>query len=149
MSKKQKDTLIRFPNGIPGFESYHHFTLIEEEDSLLANLISTENEEAGFILFKPQALFPDYLLQVELGTEEVDILDVTAEDTIDIWAILTLCQSDMNKTTINLRAPIIINSRTGKGVQLILCDDQYSSRQPLFAELQQNAQEGIKEGAVG
>ena len=135
-SSNKKETLIDFPRGIPGFEEYKTFKLIEdEEDSLLANLIAAEDGQAGFILFRIQLYLADYLVKIEFAEEEASLLEIRPTDTPEVWTILTLCQSDLSKTTANLRAPVIINRRTRKGAQFVLNDDSYSSRYPLFADL--------------
>jgi flagellar assembly factor FliW len=43
-------------------------------------------------------------------------------------------QSKVEEITTNLRAPIIINIREGLGEQIILENDKYKIKQPLFKE---------------
>ena len=150
MNETETRRIIEFPKGIPGFEEYKSYELIEEEDTLLAQLNSTEDGEAGFILIRSQAFFNEYLPTVDFGSEEIELLEIREDDIVEIWSIVTLSANDMTKTTVNLRGPIAINTRTGKGAQLILDDDSYSSRQPLFADLpESHNQEGVyQEGAV-
>mgnify|MGYP004704372447 CR=1 FL=1 len=150
MKETKTKRIIEFPKGIPGFEEYKQYELIQEEGELLAQLNSLENSQAGFIMFRAQAFFGDYIPKVDLGSEEVAALEIREDDTVEIWSILTLCQSDMTKTTVNLRAPIVLNARTAKGAQFILSNDSFSSRQPLFAEIpESHGQEGAYlEGAV-
>ncbi|UWG98306.1 flagellar assembly protein FliW [Dehalobacter sp. DCM] len=142
-------TIIDFPRCIPGFDAYCQYGLVEEEDTLLASLKATEDEHARFIIVRPQAFFQDYLSTVQLDPDEAELLEVTADDLLEVWAILTLCQQDMKKTTINLRAPLIINRRSAKGAQFILSEERYLSRQPLFAELQTEDNTGVREGVAG
>lgn len=150
MSKQSAGKKISFPRGIPGFENYKVFELVEEENTPLAQLNSVEDKEVGFVLFRPQIVFPTYLTKVELNTEEAELLELREENSVDVWVILTLCLSDMAKTTANLRAPIIINPKSAKGIQIILSDEQFSSRQPLFVSPENNGNEkNSREGAVG
>ena len=44
-------------------------------------------------------------------------------------------------TTANLKAPLIVNLRTRKGVQLIIDDSQYSTKYPLWQENPQQKQD--------
>lgn len=142
--------IIVFPKGIPGFEEENSFELIEDENSPLAQLNSVNDDEIGFVLLPPQLFFQDYLVSVDLSAEEVEIIELDASDTIDVWAIMTLSLSNMNNSTVNLRAPLLVNPRTNKGLQLILSEDKYSSRQRLFADPQNSAEvESAREGAVG
>lgn len=149
MNDNENKKIIIFPKGIPGFEEHTSFILEKEEDSPIVHLESTKDKEVGFVLFPPQLYYTDYLSKVEFGPEEVESLKITAEDTVEVWAIITLCLSDISKSTVNLRAPIVINPRTNQGFQFILNDDNYSSRQKLFVDGQQaDKDRSNKEGAV-
>lgn len=142
--------VIFFSKGIPGFEEERSFQFLLEEDLPLAELNSVNNKDIKFIVVRPQFFFPDYLPEVDLSAEEVELLDVDSSDKVDVWAIMTMCLSNMADSTVNLRAPLLVNSRTGKGLQIILSEEGYSSRERLFADSRQNdAAEGGREGAVG
>lgn len=153
------DTTYYFPQGIPGFEANKEFRLVEEEDVPLAQLISVEDDGIGFILMRPEVLFSDY--SVELDAENIATLklkpaieettdsSVQSEETkhlaqTEVWAIVTLNQQDMTQTTFNLRAPILLNTEKKLGVQLILSDDRYLTRQPIILDkLLVQEQEGV------
>jgi len=150
MAANQSEILIDFPQGIPGFENVKQFSVHREEEMPFAWLKAVHSEGVGFFILQPQLLFPDYLPQVDLGSEEVEILGVSPEDNVDVWAILTVYSKDLSKSTVNLRAPLILNPRTKKGIQLVLNEDRYSSRQPLIAAPQDSGKgKGLTEGAVG
>ena len=137
--------IFSFPQGLPGFEQYHDFRFIPEEEAPLAHLISVQEDKVGFILMRPEVYFPEYLKEIDVDEESIKVLKVKEDIPVDVWVILTLNRQEMAKTTANLRAPILFNTAAGIGVQVIFNDDQYLSRQLLFAE---NAQPQ-KEGAVG
>lgn len=145
----KENKIIAFPKGIPGFEEEKSFVLREEEGVPLARLDSVKNQEIGFVLLRSQLFFPEYLRKVELAPEEVELMEIGSDDDVDVWSIMTLCLSDMSKSTVNLRAPLLINSRTGKGIQLILADESFSSRQQLFSVGENASADNHKEGAVG
>jgi flagellar assembly factor FliW len=153
---EMEDTIYYFPQGIPGFEDSREFRLVEEGDVPLAQLISVEDEKIGFILMRPGVLFPDYSVDIndqdraviKLGPEIKEIngssvlTDLKDKMQAEVWAIVTLDQQDMAQTTLNLRAPILLNTEQRLGVQLILSDDRYLARQPLVLEEPQ-VQEGV------
>jgi flagellar assembly factor FliW len=151
MSEIKNGRIIAFPKGIPGFEEHKTYVFCEEEGSPLVQMESATDRNIGFILLRPQLYLPEYLPQVELSDEEAEALDLAEEDTVEVWAIITLSLSDVTKSTVNLRAPILVNNRTARGIQYILNDDSYSSRQLLFVQSQDTCQEqnASKEGAVG
>jgi len=142
------ETMINFPKGIPGFEIFCNYIMTEEENSMLAQLVADNEKSACFVMVKPQIFFPDYLPNVDFGNEEAALLEVEEGDTLEIWAILTLNQKDMGKTTANLRAPIIINRKKRKGAQFILTEDKYLSRQALFSN-PDPVHEVSREGVAG
>ena len=153
-----KDTIYYFTQGIPGFEDNREFRLVEEEDVPLAQLISVEDAGIGFILMRPVALFPDYRVDVDAQHEALLKLVPAMKETTgssaltdtkhkvqaEVWAIVTLNQQDMTKTTMNLRAPILLNMELKIGIQLILSDDRYLARQPITLDkLLVQEQEGV------
>jgi len=138
--------IVHFPQGIPGFETHHDFRFIPEEDVMLARLNSVTEDKIGFILLRPEAYFPEYLKEMDVDEESIKVLNINADMQVDVWVILTLNHQDMDKTTANLRAPILFNTAEGIGIQAILNDDQYLSRQRVFTE--ENPQP-IKEGVAG
>ena len=153
-----KDAIYYFTQGIPGFEDNREFRLVEEEDVPLAQLISVEDAGIGFILMRPGVLFPDYSVEVDTQNEAVLKLKPAMKETTgssvltdtkhkaqaEVWAIVTLNQQDMTKTTMNLRAPILLNTEQKLGVQLILSDDRYLARQPIALD-----KPLVQEGVVG
>ncbi|WP_158291408.1 flagellar assembly protein FliW [Desulfosporosinus sp. Sb-LF] len=136
--------IFHFPQGIPGFETHHDFRFFPEEDAMLAQLISVQEEKIGFILMRPEAYFPEYLKGLDVDEESIKVLNVHADMPVDVWVILTLHRQDMAKTTANLRAPILFNTVDRIGMQVIFNDDRYPSRQPIFTEENQKPrQEGV------
>jgi len=122
---------LYFPKGIPGFEEYTHFAMSFEEDAPLAHLTVVDDLDCGFLLLQPQSHFQGYLPQVDLDAETVDLLGLKEGEHVETWVIVTLA-SDLAESTANLRAPLLINFRTQTGVQMIIDDDAYPARQPLF-----------------
>ena len=57
-------------------------------------------------------------------------------ETEDILMLVTVTvPKDITKTTVNLRAPIIINANTCKAVQLINDDENYSIKHAIYDSL--------------
>lgn len=138
--------IVHFPQGIPGFETHHDFRFIPEEDMMLAQLISVQEDKVGFVLMRPEAYFPEYLEKIDVDEESVKVLNISADTLVDVWVILTLHRQDMAKSTANLRAPLLLNTAEGVGMQVIFNDDRYLTRQLIFTE--KNPQP-LQEGAVG
>lgn len=137
---------FHFPQGIPGFETYHDFQFVPAEEAQFAQLISVQENKVGFILMRPEAYFPEYLKGLDVDEESIKVLKVNEDMLVDVWVIVTLHSQDMAKTTVNLFAPILFNLAEGIGMQVILNDDRYLLRQPLFSQI---SPQSVKEGVGG
>ena len=124
-----EDQVIAFPKGIPGFLNCKTYAVIQLEDTLFSYLQSIENPSVGFIIVDPFLFFPEY--DFELPEITVEELGIESTEQVMIRCIVTV-QSDFRQSTINLLAPIVINSHNRQGKQLVLQRVPYQIKQPLF-----------------
>jgi flagellar assembly factor FliW len=109
--------VVEFPEGIPGFESCRRWILVESEElTPLRCLLAVDGPEPSFLTVDPRLVMPDYAgelgpaAQAKLGAQPGDAL---------LWlGIVTL--TDDRKATVNLKAPIVINTSRMLGCQVIL-----------------------------
>ncbi len=130
------DKIITFDNGIIGFKDYKKYTLIydadskEKSDSAIIWLQSMEEPALALPILKPEYVKPDYNPIVDS-----DILSCLGEDIQDedllIFVTITV-PTDITKMTCNLKAPIIIDANTLKGAQLIVENEEYLVRYPIY-----------------
>ncbi len=73
-------------------------------------------------------LIKDY--EVNLKDETINELEIDNPKDVLILNLITLGKT-LEKSTVNLKAPIIINIKNNKGKQLILQDDKYNIKEPL------------------
>ena len=120
---------ILFKKGLPGFENYKTFIIGEVEGNSKLKLInSTENEHIGFIAISPFDIKKDY--EIKLDGETLKFLEIESPKDVILLNIITLGKT-LEKSTVNLKAPLVINIRNNKGKQLILQDDKYAIKEPL------------------
>ena len=123
------DEVIEFAAGIIGFPELRSAALIPIPDfEPFYWLASLDDETTRFIVLNPREIYPEYSLQTPKEISSV----INSVD--GIFAIVKI-SSDWEKTTVNLRAPIILNKELKKGVQLILGDSEYR----LYEALPQNS----------
>ncbi len=92
---------------------------------------SIENEDIGIIVTSPFNIEKDYEIQLE----EEQITNLKLQDEKDALVLNTVTlDSDIDKITVNLRAPIIINIKEKIGEQIIINSDKYKVKHPLFKE---------------
>ncbi|MCY6959547.1 flagellar assembly protein FliW [Clostridium brassicae] len=128
---EEKD-VFTFKKGIPSFENLTKFIIFPvEENEIFSVLHSIEDNEVGFIIMSPFDVLESY--EFKLDDELIKRLNIQkAEDVVTI-SIVTL-NSKVEHITTNLRAPIIINIKEKLGEQIILNNEKYMIKHPLFKE---------------
>lgn len=127
-----ENNIITFEKGILGFEELKKYALIKLMDYEPFYLLqSIEDESIGFIVLSPFDFYREY--EFDLDENNLKRLKIENEGEVNVFAIVTL-DSDPNKITTNLKAPIIINISNNLGEQIVLNRDQYKIKQPLMRE---------------
>lgn len=119
-----------FEDGIPGFSHLQFFQLMQEEESPFYLIQSIEEANVGFWSVDPFSFFPAY--KFELSNVAKEALRVEDQSQLAVFTIVTLREN--NPATVNLKAPIVVNLSNRMGRQVILQEDTYSIRQPLFEQ---------------
>lgn len=121
---------IYFKNGIPGFIEETKFVLLDLPDNPLFQILqSVKSQSVAFILTNPHQIYKNYAFEIDDNT--VDSLGIESEHDVAILSIVTLGQS-FEKSTLNLKAPIIINPNKKNGKQLILNIDELPTKAPIM-----------------
>jgi flagellar assembly factor FliW len=117
-----QDEIINFSEGLIGLPEMRRAVLIEmNEYEPFCWLASLENENTRFIVVEPDQIFAGY---------EPFSRENLKQNSIQTLAIVKI-SSDWQKTTINLRAPIIVNAETKSGSQIILSESNYQFAESL------------------
>lgn len=121
---------IFFENGIPGLEEYKEFEISQLGTSNKFKMItSVEESNIGFVAVSPFEVNKDY--EIDLNDEIIKQLQIKEPKDVLVLNLITLGRT-LEKSTVNLKAPVIINIKNNKGKQLILQDDKYSIKEPLM-----------------
>ncbi len=116
--------ILTFDRGLIGFENLRRFTLIYNNengnDTAIEWLQSVEEPAMALPVIMPSSVITDYNPEVE--DELLAPLGELGPDTVCVFVTLTV-PSDITQMSINLKAPIIINSETRKGCQVIAESD--------------------------
>lgn len=128
-----ENDVMTFSHGIPGFEEEKKYILVPAEDIEFpfSHLQSIKSEELAFIVTDPFLFVENY--DFELSKADALALNVSKEDdltNISVFCIVSI-PDDVDKTTINIMAPIVINHVLKIGRQVLL--SEYSDTKfPLF-----------------
>jgi flagellar assembly factor FliW len=109
--------VIRFPNGLPGFEGCRSFLLMMSDAiGPIQCLKAIEGPTASFLVIDPRRVLPEY--RCELSAGDRHRLGVTGDDNSLLWLVLITIELD-GTITANLRAPIVINPNRMVGQQVV------------------------------
>ena len=110
-----------------GFEAYTEYLPIpfhEDNDSLIS-LQCLEDETLSFILMNPFGLLNDYT--PSLSGQDMKELDAeTAEDLS--YYVICVMRDSVAESTVNLKAPLVVNVRSRQARQVILDQSEYTFR---------------------
>ena len=132
----EENMIISFPRGILGFADYHRYIILEQEQSVFSFLQSADEPSLSFVVTMPELVRADY--SVELSDEEVELLQIGAPEDGKVYGIVTIPEN-VAEMTVNLQAPVVINTKERLGAQLIISGDKYHTKHNVLAEMHRNA----------
>lgn len=112
-----ENLVIRFEDGILGFENYKEYLLLREDNGLFYWLTAVQEPEIVFPLFPIKSLVADY----------PDI------DGYEPYSVVRLNRNPADITA-NLKAPVYLDSENKRGIQKIIDTDRYQIDYKLFIE---------------
>lgn len=121
----QDDKIITLENGMIGLPEYQKFALIFDEEkgmkeSAIMWLQSMDDPETAFPVMQPNIVKPDY--NPTVNDEMLSPIGELNEENTYVLVTLTAV-ADVKESSVNLKAPIVINTDTRKGCQIIVEDD--------------------------
>ncbi|KON86289.1 flagellar assembly protein FliW [Sporosarcina globispora] len=125
-----RNDIIYFASGIPGFLEEKEFYLLHLEETDLFVLQSVKTPEIAFIVTDPFALYPQY--EFDLPEETIEKLEIQLDKDVATFAILTV-REPFQETTANLQAPLVINQTKKLGKQVILNHTPYQTKHKIIS----------------
>ena len=138
--------VITMDNGLFGFENYKKYVLLydssSEEIPNIQWLQSVDEELLALPVMIPTTIVPDYNPVVD--DEYLENLGEWSEETISMLVTVTV-PANIKDISINLKAPIIINTTTMKGSQVVAENPDYEIKFKIH-ELLEAARKKKEEG---
>lgn len=125
------EKIIVFENGLLGFEDAKKYVLLNDADTAFYWLQSVEKPELALPCMTPYNVCEEY--EPVISEEVFEKLELVSDDDALLLCVVVIPQ-DISKTTINLRAPVIINTANNKAEQVILDDNRYEIRHFVFKQ---------------
>ncbi|MEN8190440.1 MAG: flagellar assembly protein FliW [Thermodesulfobacteriota bacterium] len=125
-----KDKIVTFPDGIPGFEEYTTFRLFHKEDNghCAYWLESCKSPTVTFTLVDPGR----YDLNYELILDDMDQETIKADcvDDLGIFIMLVKPEDQEHGLRANINGPLIINISEQLGMQKVVKSIRESGSNP-------------------
>ena len=131
MNPHTPDAVVNFPEGLPGFETCRRYILVRSTACAPFTVLQGIDGEKppAFVAIDPQLVQQGYAKALE--SLDLTRLDAREGDPL-LWLSLVATQAD-GQATVNLRAPVVINPRSMRGIQLVSSDAAYALDHPLLA----------------
>lgn len=124
--------IIRFPHGLPGFQEETQFIIMDLPDGGMFEVLqSAVNPELAFIIASPYHFNEGYNVEIDEAVQET--LEIEEPQDVALYGIVTV-RDPFAKSTINLKAPLLINIQKQLAKQHILTTDQYATKTPIIKE---------------
>lgn len=143
-------SVIEVPAGIIGFPHVSRYVMLEHKYPV-SWLHAVDDPNLAFVVIDGFEIGQQLEFKPPFTDKDCDFRE---DDEYAILIVVTV-RPDPRLTTANLKAPIFVNMRNRRGVQVIFDDPRYSTRFPLGAQEQQQPsgqeekEDALKTGETG
>lgn len=129
----EEDSIFHFEEGVLGFPDEKKYVVIRNPEPGLPFdwLQSVKTPELAFVITDPFFFKKEYEFDVPEATQES--LKIWDPGDVLIYAI-TVIHDDIKISTMNLRAPLVLNTKAKLGSQIILDNENYPVKFRLFPD---------------
>src|SRR5580704_10849969 len=138
--------LVTFNEGLLGFTELRKFILLDDpNDEIFAWLQSCERPGIAFPILEPELFAEGFNPTITKG--DLVSIGLLSKEGMRLFTIVTIPE-DATQMTANLKAPIAINISSRIAKQVVVQENEYQIKFPIFSELQkrvvQNPKKEIK-----
>lgn len=140
-----ENSTIRMPRGLVGFEDAREFCLVQHRPGAAFRWLQCMTRpELAFVVIDPSEFFDDY--DLELSPVEAEYLGIECEADALVLTTVNLAAGSKEVTT-NLLGPIVINTQTLVGMQVVIDDEGYGTAHSLTRRTTNGAKEVLARAA--
>lgn len=124
-----EDRVITFPKGLLGFSSYTRFCLLEPgQEACFFWLQSLDEPGLAFVVTDPSLFVRDY--SVPIRPEQMVELKLGTLEDAQVFVVVNKVDQTL---TGNLQGPLVINTVSKQGEQMVLAEKRWTTRHPLVS----------------
>ena len=125
----EEGDILRFPEGIPGFEVHTQWVLAGEENDPIKWLQSLSDGSVALPVTTPDIAASGY--NAKLPKAELERLEMEKVEDLAVLIVLSI-PAFFWETTANLCAPIVINTKKRLGRQIIAENEEYGLKHNIW-----------------
>ena len=130
-----EDRVITFPKGLLGFPEHREYCLLEPgEDACFFWLQSVDEPGLAFVITDPSLFLPEY--SVPIRAEQMEGLKLAQLEDAQVFVIVNKVGEQL---TGNLQGPLVVNTISREGEQMVLAEKRWTTRHPLLKVGQEGA----------
>nr|WP_312214309.1 flagellar assembly protein FliW [Clostridioides sp.] len=119
---------IKFSKPLLGFDNLVEFEIVDVEiNPIFKEVNSLEDENIGFLAISPFDMDENY--EIKLSDNDIKELEIENPEDVLLLNIITLGDS-LATSTVNLRAPIVLNIKNKLAFQIVIQNDKYDIKAP-------------------
>ncbi len=119
---------IKFSKPLLGFDNLVEFEIVDVEiNPIFKEVNSLEDENIGFLAISPFDMDENY--EIKLSDKDIKELEIENPEDVLLLNIITLGDS-LATSTVNLRAPIVLNIKNKLAFQIVIQNDKYDIKAP-------------------
>lgn len=123
-----EDRVITFPKGLLGFSTQKRYCLLEPgDDSAFFWLQSLDEPSLAFVVTDPALFVPEY--SVPIRPEQMEDLSLARLEDAQVFVIVNKVDQSL---TGNLQGPLVVNTLTKSGEQMVLAEKRWNTRHMLM-----------------
>ncbi len=132
----EEEKIIKFERGLIGFEDHKQFIIFYEDAAdkdIVLWMQCVDDGSLAFPVINPFTFYPEYSPDVD--DEFVNTIGELNEEDLQVFSVVVI-RDDIKDMTVNLKAPILINHKTMKGMQVIANNEELGIRHNLYEQMQ-------------
>lgn len=125
------EDVLHFPQGLVGFPALNEFVLLEHKpDTSFRWLQSLSDPNIAFLVVDPCSFVEEY--SPVLSDADAEALSITEETPVVVLTTVSIPAGKPQDMTINLAGPLVVNTESKTGKQVVLDDEAYTIKHRVF-----------------
>lgn len=126
----EQDDIIHFKDGIPGFDQNKDFVIVKDENyAPFEWLVCVDGSNLRFAMLNPMIVDPTY--NPNITKSQIQGLGLENPEDVLMYCFVTIAPNPSD-STINFMGPVIMNTSTKVGRQIILENSHYGTKEPVI-----------------